>query len=209
MKGRAVVLVWLALAGVSSAGAQVTVKIGDPLPRLDTFPPGKRREIEAAIAGGFRDIWEKRWPGPVYSARDIHLTIEPRQTTFQAGSPVEVRLTLTNQSEHELRYVDLPPFYLTSLRVYDAGGHEAELTDWQPVTMISGPSPPIILLGPGETTIIRDWGRHDEWLDLKYWRYDLRNPGTYTIVGVPMVAGPTLTADTSVRSNRAEITVTK
>lgn len=208
MKDRLGFLLSLILGAASSAAGQVNVKVGDPVSRLDTLPPEKRREIEAAMGRDFQHIVEKRWPGPIRSARDIHLTIEPRRTTFQAGFPVEVRLTLTNQSGHKIRYVPLPFFYQVKLRAYDASGHEAKRSEWQAATMISGPTPPEIL-GPGESMTLRDGSRDYEWLDLKYWQYDSLEPGTYTIVGIPMVAGPTLTADTSVRSNRAQISITK
>ncbi len=208
MSGRALVVAWMILAGASSAGAQINVKIGDPLPRLDTFPAEKQREIEAAMARDFWATWGKYWPHPVYSARDIHLNIEARRATFQAGNPVEVRLTLTNQSDHEVRYFDVHPKYRTELRVYDAAGHAVALTLWQPSLLTTPCYGCPRILGPGETEILRDF-EGNEWLDLKDWHYDLRGPGTYTIVGAPMVSGPTLTIDTTIRSNRAEITIVK
>lgn len=47
-----------------------------------------------------------------------------------------------------------------------------------------------------------------QWLPLSDWGYDLREPGTYTIEGMPAIFGPEVEEDwKSVRSNRAAVTI--
>lgn len=144
-------------------------------------------------------------PGPVYSARDIRLQIETRRSTFRAGDPIEVRLSVHNQSAHIVRYIRTAVRYQAELSVLDAREKPVERVARQPVIIARAVTDS---LQAGRTLTLSD-GKGREWFNLLDWSYDLSRPGTYTIVGVPDVTGPKLTRDTTLRSNRVTITITK
>jgi hypothetical protein len=143
--------------------------------------------------------------GPVYSGHDIRLKIETSRSTFRAGDRIDVRLTLENQSDHVLKYTRTPLLYQARLRVFDAEGREVKRIARQPI-FISHAVPDS--LTPRGTKILTD-AEGREWFNLLDWSYDLRAPGTYTIVGIPLQSSPKLTRDTTIRSNRLRITITQ
>jgi hypothetical protein len=59
---------------------------------------------------------------------------------------------------------------------------------------------------PGRTWVVR--ADTTEWVPLNYWGYDLREPGHYTIVGIPRIMGIEVVPDwKTVRSNKATFTI--
>ena len=63
-----------------------------------------------------------------------------------------------------------------------------------------------ITIGGGESRTLR-WER-SEWLNLSDWGLNPRAVGKYTLVGVPVVHGPKLQPDTTLRSNEVTFWVT-
>lgn len=141
---------------------------------------------------------------PRRSARDVHLKIETDQQAYTTGEPIALRLTLRNVSAAPVRFVSDPPVVQAHLRVYDAAGREVAPTSSHIAQDLPSRRP--LILGPGDAVTLKWQGR--EWLNLRDWGYDLREPGRYTIVGIPAVVGPRLTPDyNTVRSNRATLTI--
>jgi hypothetical protein len=60
----------------------------------------------------------------------------------------------------------------------------------------------------GAESTLRGQKKEGEWLSLRDWGFDLQSPGHYTLLGVPDLANPHLTPDTTVRSNKVTFTIT-
>jgi hypothetical protein len=145
----------------------------------------------------------REYRGPRYSARNVRLKIEVRQSTFRVGDSVNVRLTLHNTSDHLVKYMSGFAIMNAQLRVFDAEGHRVKTTLISPIILASNS---LDSLAPdGRRTLRNEKGQ--EWVNLQDFAYDLREPGKYTIVGIPGAAGPRLSPDSTVRSNRVNITI--
>jgi hypothetical protein len=133
----------------------------------------------------------------------LQFRIQLSGSTFQAGDPIPIRLTLVNQSSEPQLIASVPPQALARLHVYTEAGKEVRPTPPLVNTMIM--RPPRSLAPGGELTLRSKAG---EWLDLREWGYDLRIPGKYTITSILPVGGPRaeLNAKT-VRSNEATFTI--
>lgn len=146
---------------------------------------------------------ESAWSGPRYNARDVTLKIEVGQSTYRVGDSINVRVTLRNSTGNPIAYTATGPTALAELRVFDAAGRPVEPTVIGPINFTHGWQQEIEAHGE---KALYDNAKH-EWMNLRDWGYDLRTPGTYTIVGFPGLSGPRLTPDTTIRSNRVEITL--
>ncbi len=145
----------------------------------------------------------KEYRGPLYSARDVHLKIEVRRSTFRVGDSIDVRLTLHNTSGHLVKYMSGFAIMNAQLRVFDAEGCRVETTLISRIILASNS---LDSLAPNGTRTLRN-EKGQEWVNLRDFAYDLREPGKYTIVGIPGTAGPRLSPDSTVRSNRVNITI--
>lgn len=171
---------------ISIAQGQIAVGEGTP-PPTQAFKP------------------QKLYAGPSYSSKVVRLKIEARQPQFRSGDPVEVRLTLHNTSGHLVRYISGMPLGEVVLIVIDSSGREVSKTKAQP--LIFGGVVPDTIAPHGSITLY-DRAKDTEWFDLLNWRYDLREPGNYTIRGRPTISGPRLKRDATMRSNDVSITIT-
>lgn len=143
---------------------------------------------------------------PLRSARDVDLNIEVQKSTYRVGDSIDVRVTLRNRSARTLRYYSGLGSQGVALRVLDGEGRQIRPN--LPQELVFGRLGPLDSLGPhGESIRVSKSGQ--EWVNLRDWKYDLRTPGTYTLVGFPVIAGPRLTMDTTWRSKRVTITITR
>ena len=131
---------------------------------------------------------------PSYSAREVQVRIDARQSSSKIGDSVNVRITMRNVSDHAVGYPIAPIDIIVGLRVLDADGREVKRGAPQGSGMVGG----IGTLKAGqEITFKSQHGQ--EWINLMEWGYDLRAPGSYTL------AVPSLRSS----ANRVPITVTK
>jgi hypothetical protein len=144
--------------------------------------------------------------GPTYSARDVHLRVESRKSSYQAGDSINLRLTLRNVTDHDVTWGAKPDPLMALVTVVDSDGQEVKPT-------LVPSMPPggggLASLGAGQELTLKS-SKGKEWMNLRDWGYDLRTPGTYTISGVPTIGGPKLTADVKTkRANDVRITIKK
>jgi hypothetical protein len=156
------------------------------------------------------------WAGPRHSAGDVALKIESKRTTYRVGDAIGVRLKLRNGSGIPADYVAGAARQLADLRVLDDKGQEVRRT-LLPEVFVGGnyisiaPEKHIrgyTRLNPQAEVLLRTKSGQD-WIDLRAWGYDLQDPGIYTIVGLPTIRGPKLTPDSTLRSNKVVITITR
>ncbi len=154
------------------------------------------------------------------TARDLHLSIQTNRLTYSVGDSILVRLALRNVSSHTIAVPSWSATHMAQLVVYDEDGHRiktmlprTEAIGWGRTLMMEAGKEVDV---PGqERTGRRDpTGKGLVWINLQQWGYDIRSPGQYTIVGMPLVFEPDpehprllLRQDTTVRSNKAKITI--
>jgi hypothetical protein len=155
------------------------------------------------LAPSARAQESKEYRGPRYSARDVHLKIEVRQSAVRVGDSIDVRLTLHNTSGHLVKYMRGYATMNAQLRVFDAEGHRVKTTLMPAIILASNA---LDSLAPNGTRTLRN-AKGEEWVNLREFAYDLREPGKYTIVGIPGAAGPRLSPDSTARSNLVNITI--
>jgi hypothetical protein len=124
---------------------------------------------------------------------DLHLRIEVHQSSFHAGEPILLRLTLVNVSDHPTILPSGSHTGIVQILVYDSAGQEIRLTG-QRIGGRRGGAPHMLKPG-GEAPVSYSGPPVVEWFDLRDWGYDLWKPGSYTI------------ADPGHSSNRVRITV--
>lgn len=130
------------------------------------------------------------------SLRDAHVILQTDQSSYHSGDSIRVRLTLRNVSSHSVRFPPISLPGLVRLQVYDADGNR--IKPGAPL-YTSGGGGPNWDLDPGEERTLKGWTGH-EWLNLRdWWGYGLRAPGQYTIIGIPMLAGPGPMVDTETK----------
>jgi hypothetical protein len=142
---------------------------------------------------------------PGDDGRYVRLRIETDRATYRAGDSIAVRVAFTNTARGPIRYVPIPPWYSSRLRVTDDRGRIVPLTS-EPTafSMIST----IRATLPGGVTRVRKSPSGGEWADLRRWGYSALRPGRYTIEGAPLINDLGVRADTTLRSNRVTITIT-
>jgi hypothetical protein len=135
--------------------------------------------------------------------RDIRATVETDRTTYHAGDPIRVRISLTNVSNRPITFSPAPPWAV--VRLVAARGGQAVQTNHKPW---GDPGDGIATTLEAHQTVV--WNRNNaEWFPLEAWGYELQEPGTYTIRGIPQISGPWVVGDwKTVRSNTATITIT-
>jgi hypothetical protein len=142
---------------------------------------------------------------PPVQGRDIHAVIETPRPAYHVGDTIRVRISLTNVSNDTIGFYPAPP-WAQVLLVLKRNGEVVQATTrpWG----IAGSSLSA-RLSPHET-VVWGWDQKFEWNPLAAWGYHLREPGTYTIVGIPQVSAARGVVEdlTTVRSNVVTITVT-
>lgn len=141
---------------------------------------------------------------PSDDGRYVRMRIETDRATYRAGDSIAIRIAFTNTASTPIRYVAIPAWDSSRLRVTDDGGR-----------VVAPTSPPsaygvistIRATLPGGVTRVRKWLPGGEWADLRRWGYGTLGPGRYTIEGAPLLHDLGVAPDTTLRSNRVTITV--
>jgi hypothetical protein len=123
---------------------------------------------------------------------DLQLRIEANGSSFHAGEPILLRLTVVNASDHPTELGARNHTGLAEISVYDSTGKELQVTG-QPIGGRGG-GPPHTLEAGSEIRFAYP-GYPEGWFDLRDWGFELWKPGSYTI------------ADPWLNSNRVRITV--
>jgi hypothetical protein len=177
------------------AHATATYDIGGP-----RYPPNATTEGEGA------------WP----NGKDVRAQIEVQRSSYRLRDTVRVRIALTNTSNLDIYRVPLAAADLVHLVItrngkpVDPPALPAGNAVAPPADGAAGPTAdprlPWVTMKPHVTTLL-DRGR---WLPLGTFGYRLREPGRYTIQGIPRIMGAPLFRDTTtVRSNTATFTIGK
>ena len=143
---------------------------------------------------------------PKRYARDVHLQIETDRTTYRVNDSIRVRVWLVNTSDHRIAFFSGGVQYDAELIVSGSDGRRVKPTMYKRPPASTSGAPAVLL--PRQTAA---WGwTSDKWMPLAYWGYQLREPGQYTIRGLPRLTYPGLVPDhKTVRSNTVTITVTR
>jgi hypothetical protein len=140
---------------------------------------------------------------PKGHGRNVHALIELEHPTYHVGDSIRVRASLTNISNDTIWLDGKPPWRQVRLLVTGRDGQPVKKR-WEEGG--GGTGTVVVRLAPHQT-VVQAWNGQD-WLRLEGWGYDLRAPGHYTIVGIPVVTGMWVEADwRTVRSNRATFTI--
>lgn len=146
---------------------------------------------------------------PKPDGRAVVAVLESERSTYHAGEPVRLRVALHNTAAVPVSFVPLPAQLLVKLIITRQDGTEVPKRWSGGGGGTSGVTS--TTLEPGQTWVVRAWlVRADTtaWQPLNYWGYDLREPGHYTVVGIPFITGIEVVPDTkTVRSNRATFTI--
>jgi hypothetical protein len=136
-------------------------------------------------------------------ARGVKLKIEATQSVYHAGDSIALRLTLHNLSGRQIIYTATTATGLAQLRVLDSEDRPIKRNVSGRASFTKGDD---ATLAPQEQKVLEGIDGK-EWISLRDWGYDLRVPGTYTIVGFPMIIGRGVPLDTTVRSNRLRVKI--
>lgn len=138
-------------------------------------------------------------------ARSVHVLIETSQSAYRIGEPIGVRVSLVNTSDQRIAFFSSGTQYDVDLIVAGSDGQRVKATGHKVPPAASSGAPAVLLAGQ---TVPWGW-REGDWMYLSEWGYELREPGTYTIRGLPRLGFPGLEPDNrTVRSNAVTITLT-
>jgi hypothetical protein len=141
---------------------------------------------------------------PSDDGRYVHLRIETDRASYRTGDSISLRIAFTNTGATPIRYVPIPAWVSSRLKVTDDGGRVVVPTS-KPTGFSMIRSIQSTLL-PGATRLQKS-DVLSEWADLRRWGYDALRPGRYSIEGAPLLVVVGANADTTLRSNRVTITV--
>ena len=129
-------------------------------------------------------------------ASDFYLTIATDKKVYTSSEPVLVKLGFRNVSSKRITASVDTPWSSSQINVYSGGGRRVAPTLAMDASI--RPSLHFLAFPPhGHASLSTD-GR--VWFDLKRWGYALA-PGKYTLRGRPLVRGPYLIDDSSLRSD--------
>jgi hypothetical protein len=120
--------------------------------------------------------------GPAFYVNDsaAEVRIETQHATYSVGDSIDLRITMRSGADHGVRLPLGGIFFTVPLRVVDCEGHDLRknvLLELMPFG--NGPS---WVVGPKQECTFQS--KHgSEWINLREWGYDLREPGSYTILG--------------------------
>jgi hypothetical protein len=136
--------------------------------------------------------------------RVVRLQLETDRPTYHVGDSIAVRVAYVNTSSTPIRFIYTAPWYAARLVISNGGGRAVKPTG--SIDRADVVSTRSVSLGPKETQV-QTWDLQ-EWFALSHWGYDLQQPGTYTIVGIPMLIGRGVRSDIhTIRSNRVTFTI--
>jgi hypothetical protein len=162
------------------------------------------------------DAAQNRLPPGVLS---IHL--ESNEPVYQVKEPVQVRISIHNNSSQDYAIAYLPPWALFSLTIVNeknkplqSGGIKVGYSIRMTAIRYPAGSTQFIGFGfPKTTPALVNY-----WVPVSYWGYDLGVPGTYTIIAVPKFTAFTtagagtyhaVTASAEERSNPVRIEIVR
>jgi hypothetical protein len=137
-------------------------------------------------------------PVSAKSSNGLFLQVETDKATYRLGEPVQVRITIRNDSATEYDVLAVAPWVLSDLVVFDA-------TTGQKVSASITPTHPGFAsrvsawdLTPGKSVIteyrtLGDLTMWHKWSPIAFWGYGLSVPGSYTIGAVPALDTSLLT----------------
>jgi hypothetical protein len=147
---------------------------------------------------------QQRPQHPKPDARVIEAVLESERPTYHAGDAIRIRVGLHNTASVPVSFAPYPPGSMVKLIITRQDGSEVQPRWAGGGGGLSGVTS--TTLEPGHTWTLR--ADTTEWLPLNYWGYDLREPGHYTIIGIPQITGIEVVPDyKTVRSNKAVFTV--
>jgi hypothetical protein len=137
--------------------------------------------------------------------RNVRVRIETDRAMYRAADSISIRIAFTNTGSSPVRYVPIPAWASSRLRVTDDSGRViAPTSKPSAFNMISSIQSDL----PAGATRVQKSDASSEWADLRRWGYDALRPGRYSIEGAPLLAIVGATPDSTLRSNRVVITVT-
>lgn len=117
----------------------------------------------------------------------IHL--ESKQAVYGLGEPIEVRVTVHNNTADHYAINAVPPWGLCKIVILNDRNEPVPSNGQYPYrwSMIDIPEYP-----PGKTVIItfvdpNNTRSFPEWASIKYWGYDIKRPGSYTLIALPEI----------------------
>jgi hypothetical protein len=147
---------------------------------------------------------QQRPQRPKPDGRVVEAVLESEHPTYHVGDRIRLRVALHNTASVPVSFVPYPSNLMVSLRITGQDGSEARRRWSGGGGGTSGVTS--TTLEPGQTWVVR--ADTTEWTPLNYWGYDLREPGHYTVVGIPQIMGIEVVSDwKTVRSNTATFTI--
>ena len=147
---------------------------------------------------------QQRPQRPKPDGRVVEAVLESEHPTYHVGDRIRLRVALHNTASVPVSFVPYPSNLMVSLRITRQDGSEARRRWSGGGGGTSGVTS--TTLEPGQTWVVR--ADTTEWTPLNYWGYDLREPGHYTVVGIPQIMGIEVVSDwKTVRSNKATFTI--
>lgn len=138
------------------------------------------------------------------SGRDIVLVLRADKAAYRVGEVIRLEVALENRGPSDVLINVASPWHAGHLIIVDSRGNrvaqirDADVSDY--------PSTRGVIIGAGKTLVL-PWAGV-VWNDLGRWGYQLLEPGTYKITGIPWVTGNSMTPDfTTVRSNVVTISI--
>ena len=136
------------------------------------------------------------------NALDLKLLIESDKSVYNADENVNIRIGVRNSSSHDMSIIITSPWDGAKLFIVNETGLRVKEKYVQ--NFAAYPTTHGVLLTAGSTFYLR-WG--GDWNSLDNWGFRLVEPGTYTITGIPMIAGNFGVETTTIRSNKLVIKI--
>jgi hypothetical protein len=157
--------------------------------------------------------------GPALSGI-FSIRIESNKPVYRMGERIELRTTLINNTPKNLGVVPGPPYMLSDLIILNGQGHPIPSSGKRCCVRAGGAMREF----HGEKAITLEYNDPEnrnevsEWADIRYWGYDLRRPGGYTITAIPTLRafgrsedmrsiGPEFVTSDLDKSNNLHITI--
>jgi hypothetical protein len=104
--------------------------------------------------------------------------IVSNKSIYRLGESIKLKVTLTNESDEELWANGGPGYGLASLKIFDSQGKPVPRTGKR--FMVSSAAMDWYWsFDPGKSVTIV------EWADIRHWRYNITQPGSYALVVTP------------------------
>ncbi|HZV77182.1 MAG TPA: hypothetical protein VFF63_05460 [Candidatus Babeliales bacterium] len=141
----------------------------------------------------------------------LSLRLESSKTIYRLGEPIELRVTIRNNTAQEYAFQGYtPPYGLCTLEVLNARGDALRSKGAIGYRQLDISSQEL----PAETSTVAAFedpaaaGALREWANIRYWGYHIEQPGDYTVFAIPNFTafamhhdGPDFTGSAPDRSN--------